>query len=70
VPEVEEVYIWMLSKIGSPIDHPAVTAVQVVMRGNNSLDKVRHEIGEVLNYQLENIENFCMELAEGKISPI
>jgi hypothetical protein len=40
------------------------------MRGNNSLDKVRHEIGEVLNYQLENIENFCMELAEGKISPI
>jgi S-adenosylmethionine synthetase len=70
VPEVEEVYIWMLSKIGSPIDHPAVAAAQVVMRGNNSLDKVRHEIGEVLNYQLENIEKFCMELAEGKISPI
>jgi S-adenosylmethionine synthetase len=70
VPEVEEVYIWMLSKIGSPIDHPAVAAAQVVMRGNNSLDKVRHEIGEVLNYQLENIEKFCMELAEGKIPPI
>jgi S-adenosylmethionine synthetase len=70
VPEVEEVYIWMLSKIGSPIDHPAVAAAQVVMRGNNSLGKVRHEISEVLNYQLENIEKFCMELAEGKILSI
>lgn len=67
VPEVEEVYIWLLSKIGSPIDHPAVAAAQVVMKGNNSLDKVRHEISEVLDYELENIDKFCMELAQGKI---
>jgi S-adenosylmethionine synthetase len=70
VPEVDEVYIWMLSKIGNPIDHPAVAAAQVVMRGNNSLDKVRREIGQVLDYQLENIEKFCMQLARGEISPI
>jgi S-adenosylmethionine synthetase len=68
VPEVEEVYIWLLSKIGSPIDHPAVAAAQVVMRGNNSLSKIRQEVGGVLDYELENIEKFCMELAEGKIS--
>jgi S-adenosylmethionine synthetase len=67
VPEVEEVYIWLLSRIGSPIDQPAVAAAQVVMRGNNSLDKVRRKIGEVLDYELENIDKFCMELAKGKI---
>lgn len=67
VPEVEEVYIWLLSKIGSPIDQPAVAAAQVVMKGNNSLEKVRNEIGEVLDYELENIEKFCNELAQGKI---
>ncbi len=67
VPEVEEVYIWLLSKIGSPIDQPAVAAAQVVMKGNNSLEKVRHEIGEVLDYELENIDKFCNELAQGKI---
>jgi S-adenosylmethionine synthetase len=67
VPEVEEVYIWLLSKIGSPIDHPTVAAAQVIMKGNNSLDKVRRKIGEVLDYRLENIYDFCMELAEGKI---
>ncbi|MEM3577175.1 MAG: methionine adenosyltransferase [Candidatus Bathyarchaeia archaeon] len=67
VPEVEEVYIWLLSKIGSPIDQPAVAAAQVIMKGDNSLDKVRQEISEVLDYELENIDKFCMELAQGKV---
>ena len=67
VPEVEEVYIWLLSKIGSPIDQPAVAAAQVIMKGNNSLEKTRREISEVLDYELENIDKFCTELAQGKI---
>lgn len=68
IPELEEVYIWLLSKIGSPIDHPAVAAAQVAMKGNNHIDKVKHEINDVLDDELENIDKFCMELAEGKIS--
>jgi S-adenosylmethionine synthetase len=68
ISELEEVYIWMLSKIGSPIDHPAVAAAQVIMKGNNHIDKVRHEINSVLDNELENMEQFCMQLAEGKIS--
>jgi len=67
VPEVEEVYIWLLSKIGSPIDQPAVAAAQVIMKGNNSLEKARREISEVLDCELGNIDKFCMELAKGKI---
>jgi S-adenosylmethionine synthetase len=67
VPEVEEVYIWLLSRIGSPIDQPAVAAAQVIMKGNNSLEKTRREISEVLDFELENIDKFCMELAQGKI---
>lgn len=67
VPELEEVYIWLLSKIGSPIDHPAIAAAQVVMKGNNSIETVKHEIEKVLDYELENIDKFCNELAQGKI---
>jgi S-adenosylmethionine synthetase len=67
VPEVEEVYIWLLSKIGKPIDQPEVAAAQVIMKGNNAIEKVRREISDVLNYELENIDKFCMELAQGKI---
>jgi S-adenosylmethionine synthetase len=69
VSELEEVYIWLLSKIGSPIDHPAVAAAQVVMKGENNIDKVKREINDVLDQELENIDKFCMELAEGKIKP-
>jgi len=69
VEELEEVYIWLLSKIGGPIDHPAIAAAQVIMKGNNNIDKVKHKINEVLDDELENIQKFCMELAEGKIPP-
>jgi S-adenosylmethionine synthetase len=67
VPELEEVYIWLLSRIGSPIDHPAVAAAQVIMKGDNNLQKVRKEISDVLDHELESIEKICLELAEGKI---
>lgn len=67
VPEVEEAYVWLLSKIGNPIDQPTVAAAQVIMKGDNSLEEVRHEIEEVLDDELENLDKFCMELAHGKI---
>lgn len=67
VPEVQEAYIWLLSKIGVTIDHPAIAAAQVIMKGGNSIGRVREEIKSVLDYELENIEEFCMELAHGKI---
>jgi S-adenosylmethionine synthetase len=69
VDQLEEVYIWLLSKIGSPIDHPAIAAAQVVTKGDNNLGKAKQQINEILDKELENIEKFCMELAEGKIAP-
>ncbi|MFW6111014.1 MAG: methionine adenosyltransferase [Thermoproteota archaeon] len=67
VPEIEEAYVWLLSKIGSPIDQPAVATAQVVMKDNKPLNRVRKEIEDVLDYELENINDFCMELAKGEI---
>jgi S-adenosylmethionine synthetase len=67
VPEVEEVYIWLLSKIGTPIDYPAIAAAQVVMRNNNSIETIRRKIGAVLDHELEDINELCAKLAQGKI---
>jgi len=64
---VEEVYIWLLSQIGKPIDQPAVAAAQVVMKKRNHIEDVRKEIEEVVNFELENIDRFCIDLAQGKI---
>jgi len=67
VAGLEEVYIWLLSQIGNPIDQPAIAAAQVVMKKGNHIKDVRREIEEVINFELENIDKFCMDLAYGKI---
>ena len=67
VPGLEEVYIWLLSKIGQPIDQPAIAAAQVVMKSGNSFEEVKRSIEEVVNTELENLDKFCMDLAYGKL---
>jgi S-adenosylmethionine synthetase len=67
VSGVEEIYIWLLSQIGKPIDQPAIASAQVVMKSGNSMENVRRDIKEVINSELENIDKFCMDLAHGKI---
>jgi len=68
VPEVEEIYIWLLSQIGRPIDQPAIAAAQVVMNDGASLEKVQGRITEVIDGELAEIEDFCKKLTYGKIS--
>jgi hypothetical protein len=37
------------------------------MKTGNRFEDVRREVEEVMNFELENIDTFCKELAEGKI---
>lgn len=67
VDGLEEVYIWLLSQIGKPIDEPAIAGAQVIMETGNRFEDVRREVEEVMNFELDNIDMFCKELAEGKI---
>lgn len=66
VPDVKEVYVWLLSQIGEPIDQPKIAAAQVIME-RGSLEDVEREVNEVIDSELANIQEFCMELAYGKI---
>jgi len=70
VSGLEEVYIWLLSQIGKPIDQPAIAAAQVVMKGNNSFESVKNEIKEIVDKELEDINKFTAKLAQGKIQII
>lgn len=63
---VKEVYVWMLSKIGKPINQPVVTAVQLIANGNFSY--IEMKVKDIVQYELENIEKFVMDLAHGKTS--
>jgi len=68
VPGIQEVYVWMLSKIGRPIDHPLVAAVQIIPDDSEPFEKIRKEAERLVDYRLEDIEEFCMKLARGEIS--
>ncbi len=66
VPDIAEVYVWLLSEIGTPIDRPQIATAQLIMKKGSSGD-VEKEAAEVIEKELENIQEFCMELAAGKI---
>ncbi|SFM79876.1 methionine adenosyltransferase [Methanolobus profundi] len=66
VPDVKEAYVWLLSDIGVSIDHPKVAAAQIVMK-KGSVDSVAKEVEEVIDFELEHIQDFCMQLARGMI---
>jgi S-adenosylmethionine synthetase len=67
VPDTKEVYVWLLSKIGQPIDQPTVAAVQIIPDKRTTFDKIKGEAEKVVDCELENIEKFCMDLAMGKM---
>ena len=67
VSGLEEVYIWLLSQIGKPIDEPAVAAAQVVLKEKSSFESVKEDIKELVDQELANIDKFCADLAQGKI---
>jgi S-adenosylmethionine synthetase len=67
VPDTKEVYVWLLSKIGQPIDQPTVAAVQIIPEKRTSFDKIRGEAEKVVDEELGNINEFCMDLAMGKM---
>ena len=67
MPGLEEVYVWLLSQIGKPIDQPAIAAAQVVLQSGNSLESLQKSIAEVMDAELANIDKFAMDLTYGKI---
>lgn len=67
VPGLEEVYIWLLSQIGKPIDQPAIAAAQVVLQSGSSIESIQKSIEEVIDFELSNIDKFTNDLAHGRI---
>lgn len=67
VSGLKEVYVWLVSGIGQPIDQPKKVSAQVVLDRNVSLRDLEKEIDEVVNHELGNINEFCMNLALGKM---
>ncbi|MEM1602494.1 MAG: methionine adenosyltransferase [Candidatus Bathyarchaeia archaeon] len=64
---LKEVYVWMLSRIGQPVDKPVIAAVQLLADSEAYFNAVKKRAEEIVIYELENIDKFIMDLAYGKI---
>jgi len=63
---IDEVYVWLCSQIGKPIDQPKIAAAQLVMKKGASLADISKDVNEIMDKNLENIGKLCMDLATGK----
>jgi len=69
VPEVREVFIWLVSRIGKPVDQPDMAAAEVVMKRQGSLQDVKERISDIINRELERMPQFIDRLIENKLYP-
>ncbi|NYZ75837.1 methionine adenosyltransferase [Candidatus Micrarchaeota archaeon] len=68
VSGIDEVYIWLLSQIGKPVDQPKVIAVQLIKKKDELNSKsLSMQIEEIIEKELDDIDSFCKLLIEGKI---
>jgi S-adenosylmethionine synthetase len=63
---LKEVYILLLSRIGTPIDRPQVVSAQVLTDRKIRLRDVTGKISSVIERELADMGRFCIELSKGK----
>lgn len=68
VEGLKEVYVWLLSEIGRPINNPKIAIVQFIPQDGHEIENIEKRVKEIVEYRMENIQNFCKLLAEGKLS--
>lgn len=67
VSGLREVYVWLLSQIGQPINEPKIVSVQIIPKNNLKMADAIKEIKELVKAELGNLDVFCRDLAQGKI---
>jgi len=63
---VKEVYVWLLSEIGTRIDKPHLASAQIILHKGVDARAVSRKAEGIIENGLANIGRFCMELAAGK----
>lgn len=64
---VDEVYVWLLSKIGKPVDQPHIIAVQLAHEMELELKALRPKVNDIVEDEFDHLDRFIHELAHGKI---
>jgi len=68
VPGIAEVYVWLCSQIGQPIDKPLIASAQLILEPGTKLADIRKPVEEVMERELSDIYNFTKRLTHGEFS--
>lgn len=66
VPGVREVYVWLGSQIGAPIDLPAIASAQLVLDPGCALSEVQPAVESIIQNGLATMDDFTTRLTRGE----
>lgn len=67
VPGLREVYVWLCSQIGKPIDQPLIASAQLILQKGVALADVEPQVTYVIEHELAHIHEFTARLARGEL---
>lgn len=67
VEGVEEVYVWLCSQIGQPINAPHIAASQLILHSGVLLADVQPAVEEIIQQELARIDEFTSRLVRGEL---
>ncbi len=68
VPGVREVYVWLCSQIGVPIDRPKIASAQVVLDRGTRITSVSGLVRDIIDRELAQIGQFVKSLLAGEFT--
>ncbi len=63
---LEEVYVWMVSQIGRPVNSPKSVTAQLIMRPGLTAESIREEVEEVIGKRLDTMPAFIDDITNNK----
>jgi S-adenosylmethionine synthetase len=69
-PGIAEVYVWLCSQIGHPIDMPLIASAQLVLKPGLKVADVQDSVEKVVERELADIYSFTERLTRGELSVV
>ena len=67
VEAIEEVYVWLCSQIGRPLEEPWAVSVELTLRPGATIADVERPIEELIKNELAEVRSFTERLSRGEI---
>ncbi len=68
VDPVKEVYVWLCSQIGSPVELPWFASAGVVLAPDAILSDVEAPVNEIIHKHVEGVASFSEQLVRGELA--